>query len=409
MITLAEGRQKSVLNHHPWLFSGAIGSHDSTAGDDVAGIEKVVDSSGAFLAWGYYDPDSHIPVRLMSWEEKDAPDEKWWAKMLKSSILRRRAFFSDGKDTTAFRLVHGDADFLGGLTVDVYGRVVRVVISSRLAYRFKAVTIKTIDALLKPSLIISNTDSAFCAIEKLSHEIEFYHDGGERFTPSERLSPIWIRESGLIYELVPGTGQKSGFFCDQRNTRLAIERFCRGAAVLDGFSYTGGFTLHALRAGALSVDAMDSSDDALHMLLANVNINEQEKLIGEGSRGKVTTTKCDLLERIRLIKPDHYDVIILDPPKLAATKGAAEKAMRAYKDLNRHAMERIKNTGVLVTCSCSGAVSMEDFRMIMGWAAKDAGAEAQILMSLGQPEDHPVRVSFPESEYLKVLIMRIIR
>lgn len=407
MIALKPNREKSVENHHPWIFSGAIEKVDNPK---VARIDQIVDSNNRFVAWGYYDPDSHIIVHVLSYEEQEKPDETWWAQMLKASIARRMNFFSQGPKpkTTVFRIVHSEADFLGGLVVDVYAKIVRVTISSRLAYAFKEITIKTIDSLLKPNLIILNTDSAFTAIEKLSSEIEYYKEGA-RWYPSSKLEPIVIRENDMLYSLVPGTGQKSGFYCDQRNNRVAIEKYCENKAVLDGCCYTGGFTLHALKAGAKSVDALDSSDDALHMLLSNVNLNEQHGIIPQGSRAKVTTQKCDIFEQIREIKKGFYDLIILDPPKLANTKGALEKAQRAYKDLNRVAMQRIKNGGVLVSCSCSSAMTLEQFKLTLSWAAKDAGVEIQILEVLTQAEDHPIRLSFPESDYLKALVMRVIK
>lgn len=407
MIFLKKDRDKSVRNRHPWIFSGAIEKVDDP---NTSGIDVIADCEGRFLAWGYYDADSHIPVHVMSLDEDRKPDEYWWADMLKASILRRREFFEKGKnsDTTTFRLVHGESDFLGGLTVDVYGTVVRMIISSRLAYHFKDVSVKTVQSFLAPSMIIVNTDPSFCSVEKLPSEIEYY-ENGVRFQPESRLNPIRIKESGLIYELIPGTGQKSGFFCDQRENRNMIERYCKDAVVMDGCSYTGGFTLHAIRGGATRVDAFDSSDDALHMLLANVQINEESGVLPKGSRDKVTVTKCDIFQQIREIPENEYDVIILDPPKLAATKSAADKAMRAYKDLNRVAMGKIRNGGIVVTCSCSGAISVQDFQMVLGWAAKDAGVNAQILQRLSQGTDHPVLVSFPESEYLKVMIMRVIK
>lgn len=407
MILLKPGKGRSVENFHPWIFSGAIDRVDDPA---TARIDSVCDSAGEFLGWGYYDRDSHIPVHLMSWNRDEKPDDAWWADRIKASVLRRKQFFLGGKAsaTTTFRVVHGEADFLGGLTVDVYGTVLRIILSSRLAYFFKDVTVTTLEKLLHPSMMILNTDSSFCAIEKLSQEVEYYKEGA-RFYPEGKLAPIRIRENGLLYELVPGTGQKSGFFCDQRDNRVAIEQYCQDAMVMDGCSYTGGFTLHALRGGARAVDAFDSSDDALHMLLANVNINEEEGNLPPGSREKVTTAKCDIFEQIRKTRADYYDVIILDPPKLASTKSALDKAKRAYKDLNRIAMEKIRDGGILVTCSCSGALTAEDFKVVLGWAAKDAGVQAQIIKTLSQASDHPILVSFPESEYLKVFILKIIK
>ena len=204
-------------------------------------------------------------------------------------------------------------------------------------------------------------------------------------------------------------GQKSGFYCDQRENRKLIERYAQGATMLDAFCYTGGFTLHALKAGASHVDMMDASEDALHQALVHIHINQDQQTIPSDSRGKVTTTCCNVFEQMRSLKENYYDLMVLDPPKLAKTKSQAETASRAYKDLNRLAMAKIKNGGIIATFSCSGAIDRETFRMILAWAAMDAGVELQILDTLGAGDDHPIRISFPESEYLKGYIVRIIK
>ena len=178
---------------------------------------------------------------------------------------------------------------------------------------------------------------------------------------------------------------------------------------LDGCCYTGAFTLHALRAGAREVHAFDSSADAIHRLLSNVNLNIELGILPEDARDRVQATKADIFETLRNIPRNRYDVMILDPPKLAQTVKSLENAKKAYKDLNRMAMEKIKDGGVLVTCSCSGALTREDFRTVLAWSAKDARVEVQVLETLGQAQDHPIRLSFPESEYLKVFILRVIK
>ncbi|MBR5668283.1 MAG: class I SAM-dependent methyltransferase, partial [Spirochaetales bacterium] len=252
MIRIKEGKEKNLLRHHPWVFSGAI--EESTLPRE-AGNYKVLASDGRFIAWGYYDKESHIQLRLLSWDEDVCPDEAWWRNAVRESVFRRRSFFEDKQSgTTAFRIIHGEADMLPGIAADVYGKVVRIIISARIAWNMRPVVIGAIEELLHPQMIILNTDAAFCAIEHM-HEITEYYRLGERFTPSEKLEEIRIRESGLYYGLVPGSGQKSGFYCDQRENRNALERYVKGATVLDGCSYTGGFTLHALRAGAKSVRA----------------------------------------------------------------------------------------------------------------------------------------------------------
>ena len=406
MIRIKEGKEKNLLRHHPWVFSGAIEESTLPAS---AGNQKVFTGDGRFIAWGYYDRESHIQLRLLSWDEETCPDEDWWRNAVRESILRRRSFFEDKQSgTTAFRIIHGEADMLPGIAADVYGRIVRIIISARVAWNMRSVVLGAIDELLHPQMVILNTDSSFCAIEHL-HEVTEYYRNCERFTPSEKLEEIRIRESGLYYGLVPGSGQKSGFYCDQRENRIALEKYVRGACVFDGCCYTGGFTLHALRAGAASVRAVDSSSDAIHRLLSNVNLNVELGTLPQDSREKVEAQKGDIFDVLRTMPQNKYDVMVLDPPKLAQTIKVLDNAKKAYKDLNRMAMEKIKPNGILMTCSCSGALSREDFKTVLAWSAKDAGVEVQVLETLGQAQDHPIRLSFPESEYLKAYILRIIK
>ncbi len=405
-IRIVPGKEKSHLRHHPWVFSGAI---DPSTRPESAGVYRVETSEGRFIAWGVYDEDSHIQLRLLSWEEDVYPDRSWWENAIKASVFRRKAFFED-KDTqtTAFRIIHGEADMIPGVAADVYGKVIRIIISARAAWNEKKTLVDTLENLLHPDMIVLNTDPSFCAIEKL-HEVTEYYKGGKQFFPNERLDEINIRESGLYYSLLPGSGQKSGFYCDQRENRNRIEPYVKDATVLDGCCYTGAFTMHALRAGAKAVHAFDSSAEAIRRLLSNVNLNVMKGKLPEDSRERVKATKADIFETLREIPRNLYDVIILDPPKLAQTVKSLDNAKRAYKDLNRMAMEKIKDGGVLVTCSCSGALSREDFRTVLAWSAKDARVEVQVLETLGQAQDHPIRLSFPESEYLKVFILRVIK
>ncbi len=406
IITIKDGKEKQLLRHHPWVFSGAL--HTPTSALET-GLGRVETHDGAFIAYGWYDQDSHIPLRLLSWNEARIPDESWWAQAIAESVRRRSSFFQDkAGGTTTFRIIFSEADMLPGVVVDVYGTMLRIIISARVAWDHRDVIVSTLDSLLKPSLMLITIDSAFAGAEKLSETTLYYQDG-QYFTPAKRLDPIRFREDGLYYEVIPGKGQKSGFYCDQRENRKAIEPYAKDAVVLDGCSYTGAFSLHALRAGSKSVDLFDSSDPALRQALVHVHINQDLKTIAEDSRSKVTTTVCDIFEQMRVIPSDHYDLMILDPPKLAQTKAQAEGAQKAYKDLNRLAMQKIKNGGIIATFSCSASISSEQLRMILAWSAKDANVEIQILKTLGQAEDHPIRLSFPESEYLCGYIMRVLR
>ncbi len=436
MIRLLEGKEKNLLKHHPWVFSGALdlstvdgpeagavgaglaagaGLATGAAGAGVAagaltaGVQRVESADGRFVAWGYYDKDSHIPLRLLSWDEKEIPDDTWWINKVRQSVLRRKMFFQDmSSDTNVFRIIHGEADLLPGIVADVYGKMIRIIISARVAWAMRELVVEALETMLHPQMIILNTDAAFCAIEKL-HEVTEYYKEGERFTPTEKFDEIRIREDGLYYGLIPGSGQKSGFYCDQRENRKRVENYVKDAVVFDGCCYTGGFTLHALRGLCKRVDSFDSSSDAIHRLISNVKLNVELGVLPASCLDKVTATKADIFETLRTIPKNEYDLMILDPPKLAQTIKSLDSAKKAYKDLNRLAMEKIKNNGILVTCSCSGSLKREDFRTVLAWSAKDAGVEVQILETLGQALDHPIRLSFPESEYLKVYILRVIK
>lgn len=405
-ITIKDGKEKQLLRHHPWVFSGAI---DSITEKDTVGIAKTTTQDGSFIAWGWYDPKSHIPLRLLSWDEEQEVNAAWWKRTITASVLRRAPFFRDkSTPTTAFRIIFSEADMLPGVVADVYGTLIRIDISARVAWDHKDSIVTTLDKLLQPAMIIVTTDPSFCAVEGLSEIVQFYQNGGY-FTPSKRLDPVRFREDGLLFEVIPGKGHKSEFSCDQRDNRKAIEPYCKDAVVLDGCSHTGAFTLHALRSGAAWVDLVDTSSTALKQSLAHVHINQDAGIIPKDSRERVNIIKADIFRQMRIIDTDKYDVMILDPPKLALKKTQGDKAAQTYKDLNRLAMEKIKNGGIIATFSSSEAISGEMLRTILAWSAKDAGVEIQILKTLAQAEDHPIRLSFPESEYLNGYLIRVIR
>ena len=391
-VVIREGREKSLLRRHPWVFSGAIESFP----EGEVGVRKVVASNGRFLAWGWFDEQSHIPLRLLSWEEDCKPDYDWWRLMVRQSVQRRSSFFVPDSPTNTFRIIHGEADFLPGVAADVYARSIRVIISSRPAYENRLAIVDELQSLLNPQSIVLNTDPAFCGIEKLKEVTEVYPVGAE-------VGETIVRESSIQYSVNLLGGQKSGFFCDQRENRNRFEHYVKNQTVLDLCCYSGAFSLHALRGGARFVDSVDASKDALDNLKKNLSLNP------ELDASRLRAEKADMFEYLRSMPRNKYSVIVLDPPKLAKTSKGLEEAKKGYKDLNRVAMEKIQDGGILVTCSCSGALSREDFRTVISWAAKDAKVEAQVLETLGQSEDHPIRLAFPESEYLKVFILRVLK
>ena len=405
-IIIKAGKEKQLVRHHPWVFSGAIDTKPSAL---ETGASRVESFDHRFIAWGWYDGKSHIPLRLLSWDETETIDDGWFKKTIAQSVMSRAPFFADKQGgTTTFRIIYGEADFLPGLVVDVYGTMLLITISARIAWDQRELIAETLEGLLSPTLILLTVDSAFAGAEQLK-EATLYRQDGAWFTPAKRLEPVRFREDSILYEIIPGTGQKSGFYCDRREIRMRMEAYAHDAVVLDLGSYTGAFALHALRGGAAHVDLIDSSASALEQAVHHIAINEEAGVIPKGSSSRITTKTADMFEQLRTIANDHYNLIIIDPPKLASTKAQTEGALKAYKDLNRLAMERIRHNGIIVSLSSSGNVTAEMLRLMLAFSATDAHVEVQILHWFSHDEDHPIRLSFPESSYLNGYLVRVLR
>jgi 23S rRNA (cytosine1962-C5)-methyltransferase len=404
IMRIRAGKEKQLVRRHPWVFSGAIDRKTSSV-PEQASIVRVENSAGNFIAYGWYDHLSHIPIRLLSWNQSIIPDNVWWTETITKAIARRSRLFSR-EDLSTFRLVHGEADLIPGLTVDRYHDVVVCMISARVAWEHRLLIVRTIEMTLHPAVIVVRTDASFTAIEQLKLTTEWYRQGN--LVEPSQLETVVCLENHLHYIVSVGLGQKSGFFCDQRDNRARVATYAHEAMVLDACCYTGGFTLNALASGAKHVTAVDSSADALQTLSQQVELNSQKGTIPSDSPEKITLVQDDIFTFLRSVEPNSFDLIILDPPKFAQTKQQVPGALRAYKDINRLAMMAVRPGGVVASFSCSGGVSREQFHTVLAWAAKDIGREVQILETLGQPADHPVRLSFPESEYLKGYIFTVL-
>lgn len=403
-VSIKTGKERVFLKHNPWVFTGAIES--TSPAFEKAGIARVQSAEGRFIAYGWLDGQSHITLHLMSWKEDVIPDDAWLKERIKDAVMARAPLFS-AKGTNCFRLVHGEADFIPGLAVDAYGSQLRIIISSRYAEDHLPIIIQALVELTSCKHCTVTVDASFAPLEGLKRTVRHFDEEGKE--TKEEGGSITFCEDSIWYESDGGTSQKSGFYCDQRENRRIVGSYAKGRRVLDGCSYTGGFTLHCLREGASSVHAVDASEGALRHLLYQVHLNEDRETLPEGSRSRVTTECADIFTWMRTLEEGRFDMIILDPPKLAPTKAKLEKAMAAYKDLNRLAMQKVASGGIIATFSCSGALSWEDFRRMTAWAAADAHAEVQILEQLSAGPDHPVRVSLPETEYLKGLVLRVSR
>jgi 23S rRNA (cytosine1962-C5)-methyltransferase len=391
-IVLKKGKEKAVLHKHPWVFSGAI---EPVKGKPVNGdIVRLVDAKGAFMAYGFYNNQSRVALRLLEWDESVTVDEAWFRSKVAVAVAGRKDILADGSTNTC-RLIFSESDYLPGLIVDKYAGHLAVQVLTSGMENVMPVIIDELNKLLQPESIFDKSDAS-------SRE----HEGLETTNivlagnhPPERVE---VLENGITYNINIAEGQKSGFYCDQRDNRRLVAHYAKGKKVLDCFSYTGGFTLNALKAGAASVTCVDSSALAIETLKENIALNQLDP-------ANVTTIQSDVNKQLRKFREEgvQFDIIVLDPPKYAPSRSALDRASRAYKDLNRLGMLLLNSGGLLATYSCSGAMNMETFKQVIAWAALDAGKQVQFIYQFCQPEDHPVRASFPEGEYLKGLLCRV--
>ncbi len=387
-VILKKGKEKAALQRHPWIFSGAL---DKVKGSPANGeVVKVLAADKEFLAYGYFNDKSRVAVRMLEWDESRTIDRDWYQEKIRRAIAARAHVLRNGETNTC-RLVFSEADFLPGLIVDRSLQILSAGIE-----QVKGDIISILREELKPRGIFDKSDATARTHEDL--EVANGLLWGEN--PPEFLE---VKENGIIYHINIAGGQKSGFYCDQRDNRQILAAYTEGKNVLDCFSYSGGFSLNSLKQGASHVTSVDSSALALETLQQNIGLNGFAK-------ERNTVIQSDVNKQLRVFKEEgkKFDIIVLDPPKYAPSRSAVDRAARAYKDLNRLGMGLLESGGLLATFSCSGAVDIETFKQIIAWAALDAGKEIQIVKQFSQPEDHPVRISFPEGEYLKGLLLRVL-
>jgi 23S rRNA (cytosine1962-C5)-methyltransferase len=391
-IRLKKGKDKAVRQLHPWVFSGAI---ESIKGKPASGeIIRLTDHEDKFMAYGFYNNQSRVAVRLLEWNENTDINESWWRNRIRKAVEARSDLLDSGETDTC-RLIFSESDFLPGLIVDKYSNFLSVQLLTSGIEGIKDILLDELQILLKPDGIFDRSDASSRSYEGLDASFgKLYGVDPPEFLP--------IKENGIKYQVNIAEGQKSGFYCDQRDNRKFVAQYAKGKRVLDCFCYSGGFTLNALKYAASEVISLDSSALALETLKQNIVLNEMTKM-------QQQSIQSDVNKQLRIFKEDghKFDLIILDPPKYAPSRSALTKAARAYKDLNRLAMSLLIPGGLLATFSCSGAVDLATFKQILAWAALDAGKEVQFIQQFSQPEDHPVRSSFPEGEYLKGLLCRV--
>lgn len=390
---LKPGREKPVLQRHPWIFSGGVRS--LPAGVQDGGMVDVRAHDGRWLARGYLNRRSQIQVRLLTWDPHQAIDEAFWRRRIAQAIALRQDL-GLAPATTAFRLINGESDYLPGLIVDRYGDWLVLQCGALGMEAHKNDLARLLLDLTGCRGVYERSDPPARRQEGLD-PVEGPLAGD---APPETLA---VQEQGFTFLVDVRSGQKTGFYTDQRVNRGRVAGYCGGREVLNAFAYTGGFGVYALAAGAARLTNLDSSFAALELGEENLRRN------GFDPSQQVESLCGDVFHVLRdwLQAGRRFDVVILDPPKFAASKRALDAALRGYKDVNLLALRLLRPGGVLATFSCSGLVGPELFQKVVFGAALDAGRPVQVLEWLRQGPDHPVALTFPEGAYLKGLICRV--
>ena len=391
-VLLKRGREKPVLNRHPWIFSGAIKRIEGEVAD--GDVVEATDYRGRFLARGYLNRRSQITVRLLTWDEGEVIEGDFWRRRLERAFASRQAL-ADDPSTDAYRLVNAESDLLPGLIVDRYGDYLVVQFLTLGIERWKADLVGLMADLLNPRGIYERSDVEVRKKEGLAQVSGLLH--GEE--PPELVE---VTENGHRFLVDMKMGHKTGFYLDQRENRQKLTRYCPGQEVLNCFAYTGAFAVYAAAAGAGRITNVESSAEALELARRNMALNGFADRDDEYVEGDVFQVLRGYREQGRV-----FDLIILDPPKFAYSQHQVESACRGYKDINLLAMQIIAPGGILFTFSCSGRVSPDLFQKVLFGASVDAGRDVQIIEKLSQSSDHPILLTFPESEYLKGLVCRV--
>ncbi|MDD6687957.1 MAG: class I SAM-dependent rRNA methyltransferase [Bacteroidales bacterium] len=387
-VILKRGKEESVKRFHPWIFSGAIARADKMEEGDLV---TVYTHDGALLGNGHFQIGS-IAVRLLTFDDTEI-DEQFYVKRLTAAYGLRKALGLMRDDNNAFRLVHGEGDFLPGLVIDIYGHTAVMQAHSPGMHFARNIIAQALTEL--PGDLVHNV--YYKSETTLPYKAQL--DPQNDYIVGSYDTDVAI-ENGLKFHVDWLKGQKTGFFVDQRENRRLLEHYAAGRRVLNMFCYTGGFSFYALRGGATLVHSVDSSAKAISLTNANVALNfpdcDRHKAVAE-----------DAFKYLDEMHKGDYDLIVLDPPAFAKHKSALRNALIGYRKLNAKALEKIETGGILFTFSCSQAVNKEQFRLAVFSAAAQTRRKVRILHQLTQPADHPISIYHPEGEYLKGLVLYV--
>jgi 23S rRNA (cytosine1962-C5)-methyltransferase len=384
---LKSARERSVRRFHPWIFSGAVARVEGEAAPGE--IIDVLSAESKFLGRGFYNPNSQIVCRMLAWQE-EAIDAAFFERKIHAALRLRQELIAHTADS--FRVVNAEGDGLPGLVVDKYDDFLVVQINTLGMRKRSAIIVSCLQDLLNPRGIYERSTGAALQEEGLQPMVRLL--AGE-----EPPRSIGIRENDLRFNVNVKEGQKTGFFLDQRENRRWAAQYCRGRAVLNGFCYTGAFSVYAAAAGAQRVVSVDSSSAAIQLAKENFALNDLPSAPED-------FVAADLFHYLRSTT-QKFDLIILDPPAFAHRQKDLENAARAYKDINLQAMKILAPGGLLFTCSCSQPLSPDLFQKILFGAALDAKRSVRILGHSGHAPDHPFSIYHPEGRYLQAILLAV--
>lgn len=386
-LELKSGREKPVLNFHPWIFSGGVKTFPKAKNGEII---QVIDNKGTVLGAGFYSASSQIVCRLFDFSKNinDFKSEAYWFNKFENAFKIRTTFI-DKSHTNCYRLVHAEGDFLPGIIIDVYANVAVMQVLTKGTENLVEIFANCLQKLGIEHLYIKTKISSK-EIENITLPSGWYGKEGS--------TEIEVIENGVKFKIDIEKGQKTGFFIDQRDNRQLLKSISKGKSVLNTFCYTGGFSVYALQGGATHVDSVDVSKDAIRMCDETVLLNGFTK-----NHASVAEDCFDFLKK----NEQKYDIIILDPPAFAKNAKSVNNACRGYKELNMSGFKSVKPNGLVMTYSCSQNISRDLFQKVVFSAAADAKRNVRILQHLGQPYDHPINIFHPESEYLKGFLLHV--
>jgi 23S rRNA (cytosine1962-C5)-methyltransferase len=382
ILLLKKDRERSLINRHPWVFSGAIHKHPKAVDGAIVEVQSL---GGQFLGYGFYASKSQITCKIFEFDatEYNIQSKAYWKHKIDHAFQLRKSLVISNQ-TNCYRLIHAEGDFFPGLIADVYHKVVVLQVLTLGMENLLTYIKEALQELGFEHIYVKSKNSTG-VLEQIKADSYWLTE------PSN--SPIEVLENGLKFQVDFVEGQKTGFFIDQRENRQLLKSLSKGKKVLNTFSYTGGFSVYALAGNAEEVHSLDISERAVNMSVTNVALNDLQQ--------HHQPIVSDCFDYLKELKQDYFDIIVLDPPAFAKHARAVANASRGYKQINMKAIQKIKSGGLLFTFSCSQNISKELFQKIVFSAATDAKRNVRIVQQLHQTPDHPINIFHPEGDTLK--------